>query len=182
MPERFILYLGSNKPHKNLNRLVEAYAAISNLRVPLVIAGTWLPQYPEPRQLADALGLNKSQIRWLGSVPGHDLPALYSAALAFVFPSIVEGFGLPVVEAMACGTPVVCSRIPSLVEVAGDAADLFDPNDITSITIALHVIQDTEFRTALRQRALTQVTQFSWQKTANATLNLYRRIQDISFN
>jgi len=183
LPLRFILYLGSNKPHKNLSRLVEAFAPLRDLEIPLVIAGTWLHQYPEPRRLADTLGLNNAQILWLGPVPGHNLPALYSAALAFVFPSMVEGFGLPVVEAMACGTPVVCSRIPSLVEVAGDAAELFDPVNTTSITTALRrVIQDTEHQTTLRQRALQRATHFSWQKTARVTLNLYRRSQNAPFD
>ena len=182
LPSPFILYLGSNKPHKNLSRLVEAYAPLRDLGIPLVVAGTWLPQYPEPRRIADTLGLDNTQIRWLGPVPGQDLAALYTAALAFAFPSLVEGFGLPVVEAMACGTPVVCSRIPSLVEVAGDAAELFDPMNTTSITNALRqVIQDSDLQTTLRQRALTQAATFSWQKTAQITLDLYRRSQNVPF-
>ena len=112
LPLNFILYLGSNKPHKNLNRLVQAYAPLRDLAIPLVVAGAWLPQYPEPRRLADTLGLDNSHIRWLGPVSGQDLPALYTAAVTFVFPSMGEGFGLPVVVAMAFGTPVACSRIP----------------------------------------------------------------------
>ena len=177
LPARFILYLGSNKPHKNLNRLVQAYGPLRNLGIPLVIAGTWLPLYPESRQLADALDLDNTQIRWLGPVPGQDLPALYTAATVFVFPSMIEGFGLPVIEAMACGTPVTCSRIPSLIEVAGGAAELFDPADIPSITAALRrVIQDTALQETLRLRAFTQVAGFSWQKTAQITINQYREL------
>jgi alpha-1,3-rhamnosyl/mannosyltransferase len=88
---------------------------------------------------------------------------------------MVEGFGLPVVEAMACGTPVACSRIPSLIEVTGDAAELFDPTDTTSITTALRkVIQDTARHKTLRQRGITRAAQFSWQNTAQETLKLYR--------
>ena len=108
-------------------------------------------------------------------MPGQDLAALYSAALAFVFPSLVEGFGLPVIEAMACGAPVLCSHIPALVEVVGDAAELFDPESTASITQALRsVLGDAGRQAELRERGMGQAAAFSWEKTARATLELYR--------
>jgi glycosyltransferase involved in cell wall biosynthesis len=175
LPVAFILYLGSNKPHKNLESLVRAFADLRDLEIPLVVAGTWLPQHPEPHYLAEKLGLDRTQIRWLGPVPGEDLPALYTAASIFVFPSLVEGFGLPVLEAMACGTPVACSRIPSLEEVAGGATEMFDPTDPASISLSLHrLVRDSSRQQELQQEGLIRAAEFSWEKTAQVTLDLYR--------
>ena len=174
LPARFLLYVGSNKPHKNLTTLVRAYASLRDTGVPLVVAGTWLPSYGEPRAVAGALHLDTS-IRWLGPVPGEDLPKLYAAAQLFVFPSLAEGFGLPVIEAMPCGTPVACSRIPSLLEVAGEAAATFDPTDPASLADTLQLLlQDDARREILRQHGLTRAAQFSWNETAKASLTLYR--------
>lgn len=175
LPMGYLLYVGSNKPHKNLSTLVKAYASLREADVPLVIAGAWLPQHPEPRQLAGTLDLDNA-IRWLGPVPGEDLPGLYAAAQLFVFPSLTEGFGLPVIEAMACGTPVACSRVPSLVEVAGDAVTYFDPMDVVALASTLNqLLHDEARREALRQQGLIRAAQFSWEQTAQATLSLYRR-------
>jgi len=146
-----------------------------------VIAGAWDERYPEARQLAHAL--EAPRIRWLGPVPEADLPSLYSAATVFVFPSLFEGFGLPVIEAMACGTPVVCSNVTSLPEVAGDAAILFDPAPLvvetlhaTSLQTALErVLGDDTLRAELREKGLARAAQFSWQVSAAHTLELYRR-------
>jgi len=179
LPEKFILYLGSNKPHKNLVRLIEAWAVVQ-AEVPditLVIAGAWLSQHPEPRQCAQALGLD-DRVCWLGPLPGGDLPALYTAAQAFVFPSLYEGFGLPVIEAMACGTPVVCANTSSLPEVAGDAAVMFDPTQTESIAGALRqVLGNSVLRADLCQQGLMQATKFSWTQTALETLTLYRKFK-----
>ncbi len=178
LPEQFVLYVGSNKPHKNLVRLVEAWAMVQ-AEVPaytLVIAGAWLPQHPEARQNAQVLGI-ADRVCWLGPLPETDLPALYTAAEVFVFPSLYEGFGLPVIEAMACGTPVVCANTSSLPEVAGDAAVMFDPFHSESIAAALRkVLGDADLRTAMRRRSLAQAARFSWQETAQKTLQLYRMI------
>jgi alpha-1,3-rhamnosyl/mannosyltransferase len=179
LPPRFLLYLGSNKPHKNLVRLVEALARLPAglaMATPLVIAGAWLPEHPEPRERAQALGLG-DRVRWLGRVPGTDLPALYAAATGFVFPSLYEGFGLPVIEALACGTPAACAATSSLPEVAGDAALLFDPADVPAIAEALRrLIDDGDLRTELVARGLEQAARFSWERTAQMTLTLYREV------
>ena len=211
LPERFVLYLGSNKPHKNLTRLVEAWQmansewqiANGKLQIAtqiadtrLVIAGAWDERYPEARELANSSGAKASPENgqlpassnqlpvWLGPVPEADLPALYSAATAFVFPSLYEGFGLPVLEAMACGTPVICSNTSSLPEVAGDpaagsgpsAALLVDPLDTAALADALRlVLTDDGLRAELRRRGLARAARFTWQQTAAATLAIYRQ-------
>ncbi len=175
LPDSFVLYVGSNKPHKNLTRLVEAWARSTEYgtRNTLVIAGVWDPRYPQPRLLAERLGLQT--VRWLGPVPEADLPALYSAATLFVFPSLYEGFGLPVLEAMACGVPVVCSNTSSLPEVAGDAALLADPTDTGALAAAIaDLLGDRARREEMRERGLRQVARFSWERTATMTLGIYR--------
>ena len=175
----YLLYLGSNKPHKNLVRLVRAWGSLpASVRATqqLLIAGFEDARYPEARQMTATLGLGDS-LRWLGSVAGDDLPALYSGALAAVNPSLYEGFGLPVLEAMACGTPVACSRTSSLVEVAGDAALLFDPHDEGAIAEAmLSLCTDADLRDGLRQLGLERAKAYSWERTARQTLALYRRV------
>lgn len=178
LPEHFVLYLGSNKPHKNLVRLIEAWARIAPQAptTDLVIAGAWLDRHPEPRQRAVALGLD-DRVRWLGPVAGDDLPALYAAATAFVFPSLYEGFGLPPLEALACGTPVACSNTSSLPEVVGDAALTFDPTSVEAIAAALcRLLDNPALRDDLHERGLARAATFSWQQTATATLTQYRTL------
>ncbi len=177
LPDQFLLYLGINKPHKNLPTLIDAYAQIASRHAPpLVIAGAWDHRYPQAReraarhQLADA-------VRFLGPVDERDLPAVYSAATLFVFPSLYEGFGLPVLEAMACGTPVACSNTPGLAEVAGDAALLFDPLSVTEIRNALvELIEDRRQRARRAEQGLARAALYSWQATAEATLRCYRQL------
>ena len=174
LPEQYVLYLGSNKPHKNLVRLVEAWARPRSL--PLVIAGAWDPRYSEPRQRAEALGLGGS-VLWFGPALELDLPAIYTGAIAFVFPSLYEGFGLPVLEAMACEIPVACSHASSLPEVVGEAALTFDPTDTTAIARAVdRLLSDADLRADLRKRGVRQAARFSWERAARETLALYRAL------
>ena len=189
LPERYALYLGSNKPHKNLVRLIEAWKMVTGLRLEvsspgpygsaaaLVIAGHWDERYPEARERAAALGLGGS-VRFLGAVAEEHLPALYAGAELFVFPSLYEGFGLPVLEALACGVPVVCSNSSSLPEVAGDAALLVDPLDVPAMAEALgRVLGDLSLQQELCARSLARARIFSWERTARETLAVYRRTQ-----
>ncbi len=175
LPTRYVLYLGINKPHKNLARLVEGWAELASqeLRdVTLVIAGRPDPRFPEARRRADQLALRT--VRFLGDIPEDDLAALYTGAELFVFPSLYEGFGLPVIEAMACGAAVACSNSSSLPEVAGDAADLFDPHSASAIAGSIaRVLGDPRWRSELSRRGLARARQFSWQETARRTLEAY---------
>lgn len=176
LPGEYVLYLGSNKPHKNLVGLIRAWSRIQPTALPLVIAGAWDDRYPESRQEADALGMG-DQVRFLGPVPDSDLPALYSGASLFVFPSEYEGFGLPVLEAMACGTPVVCSNESSLPEVAGEAALYVDPTDEESIAQGIgELLEDPDLCRELRERGLARAKLFSWERMARETLGLYREV------
>ena len=179
LPDRYIFYLGINKPHKNLPRLIKAFTLLRNAQypipnIPLIIAGAWDDRYPESRALAAPLG---DAVRFLGPVDDADLPALHSGVTLFVFPSLYEGFGLPVLEAMACGAPVVCGNRSSLPEVAGDAGLLVDPTDTDAITAAIRrVVEDDGLRRALGEKSLAQAGRFSWQRTAAETLAIYREM------
>lgn len=176
LPARYMLYLGINKPHKNLVTLLHACAQLPDSAPPLVIAGAWDDRYPEARQAVATLDL-ATRVRFLGPVAEADLPALYAAAALFVFPSQYEGFGLPVLEAMACGTPVACSNVSSLPEVAGDAALLFDPSTPATIAEALEQLLDAPALCAeLRARGLAQAARFTWARTAALTLDVYRQL------
>ena len=169
LPERFLLYVGTIEPRKNLASLVDAFAQLNRRDLGLVIAGKtgWMsePFFEKVR----ALGLEHS-IVFPGFVADEDLPALYSAADAFVFPSIYEGFGLPVLEAMACGAPVICSNSSSLPEVAGNAAILLPPRDAGAWAGAMaRLVDDPALRSDLRERGLRQAAQFSWHRAAEQT-------------
>jgi alpha-1,3-rhamnosyl/mannosyltransferase len=180
LPQEFLLYFGINKPHKNLARLLQAYAGLESPTLPLIIAGAWDERYPEAKQEAAKLALS-GHVHFLGPISEQDLPALYASATAFVFPSVYEGFGLPVLEAMACGTPVACSNTSSLPEAAGDAALYFDPQNVTEmIAVLQRLLTDAGLRADLRTRGLHRAARFSWRHTAEATLAIYRQIVDSS--
>jgi glycosyltransferase involved in cell wall biosynthesis len=164
----YILAVGTIQPRKNYSRLVAALGDLreGGLDVALVIAGGkgWLdtPIYESVR----AAGL-EAYVKFLGYVNDADLPALYSHAAAFAMPSLYEGFGLPILEAMACGTPVVTSRVSSLPEAAGEAALLVDPTDTGALADALRrVLSDSDLRHRLIERGLRHVAPFVWERTA----------------
>lgn len=172
LPESYVIYIGTLQPRKNLRTLILALAALGgeHASTHLVIAGKqgWLyePLFAQVRGLALA-----ERVHFIGYAPQEDLPALLSAAQAFVLPSLYEGFGLPLLEAMACGTPVICSNVSSLPEVAGDAAILVDPRDTAQWVQALQrVLEDAGLRSALIERGLQQVQRFSWARCARETL------------
>jgi alpha-1,3-rhamnosyl/mannosyltransferase len=174
--EDLLLFVGSNKPHKNLVRLIEAWARLQPRRETLVVAGPWDPRYPEARRRVEELGLGGA-VRFVGHVSDVELAALYGAATLCVVPSEWEGFGLPALEAMACGTAVACSHAGALPEVVGDAALLFDPLDVDAIAAAIRVLlDDADRRVELTRRGLERVRQFSWERAAAATLALHRRL------
>ena len=182
LPEEYILYVGTYKKHKNLPMLVKAFAGLpeeTRLASPLVLVGKPDPRFPEVPSLVRELALEGCVLS-RDHVEEEDLPALYGGATLFVMPSIYEGFGLPVIEAMACGVPVVCARIPALSEVTGGSAVLVDPNDAADIrTALLRLLKDPELRSSLRKSGLRRAAQFSWRKTAGIVLETYRSVLGI---
>jgi alpha-1,3-rhamnosyl/mannosyltransferase len=177
LPDNFALYMGSNKPHKNLRLLVQALAVTpADQRFELVIAGQWDQRVGEPKMLAVTHGVDQ-HITWLGPVAQSVLPALYSAASVFVFPSEYEGFGLPVLEAMACGTPVICSNASSLPEVAGDAALMLPPGEHEAWSAAIRaVLNNTAMRIQMTSAGLRRAQSFSWAAAARQMLEIYAAV------
>jgi len=178
LPGRFILYVGTLEPRKNLVKLIHAYKKAMPLlgRVPLLLGGALGWKYEEILQAAKDPAL-AGRVRLLGRVPDEDLPALYSLATVFVFPSLYEGFGLPVLEAMACGTPVITSRTSSLPEVAGDAGVLVDPSNEDEIARAMiDVVTRQDLALTLGRESLARAAVFSWRRCAEETLEVYKNV------
>jgi glycosyltransferase involved in cell wall biosynthesis len=171
---RVVLTASAKRPHKNLMRLLDAWALLpAETRPVLVLPGYPTPHEAELRVHADGLGLERDT-RFLGWVSAADLEGLYRLASCFVFPSLYEGFGLPVLEAMARGVPVACSDRASLPEVAGDAARLFDPESPRAIADAVReILTDPATADRLREAGLRQAGRFRWSATAQATLRSY---------
>lgn len=173
---KVVLAASAKRPHKNLPRLLEAMAAIAADRRPVLL----LPGYPteherELQELAARLGID-ADTRFLGWVDGDELEALYAVSDAFVMPSLYEGFGLPVLEAMARGIPVACSDRSSLPEVAGDAALQFDPEDVRAIAEAVtRLVHDVPTAERLRSAGPIRAREFSWTRTARETVAAYGR-------
>jgi len=175
LPERFVLFVGTLEPRKNLVRLVEAFARVYNGRVGLVLVGGkgWL--YDDLFARVESLGLGEAVI-FPGYVVGDELPLWYNAAAALAYPSVYEGFGLPVLEAQACGTPVLTSNVSSLPEAAGDAALMVDPYDVETLAVGLErLLTDELLRHELRERGLTHAREFTWPHAAQETACVYRR-------
>ena len=178
--DEYILSVGSIQPRKNLARLIAAYASLRRLRpqakLPqLVLVGkkAWL--FDETLRAATEHGLT-SVIIFTGYVPEADLPALYSGARCFIYPSYFEGFGLPVLEAMQCGTPVIAGNRTSLPEVVGDAGLLVDPFDEQALALAMaRVIENSDLAAELCVKGLKRAREFSWQKTARMTIEVYEQ-------
>jgi glycosyltransferase involved in cell wall biosynthesis len=172
----FALYVGNIKPHKNLERLIDAFDLVRRSgfeRLELLIIGDQISKYPRLRRAVDRHKLHK-HVRFLGFVADDTLAALYRLATVFVFPSLYEGFGLPPLEAMASGTPVVTSNRSSLPEVVGDAAVLVDPYSAASIAEGIQrVLGDADLRRTLTQRGLARAAEFSWDTSIRRIREVY---------
>ena len=180
LPDHFLIHVGTIEPRKNLTRLVEAlhHLRSEGLRIPLLVVGGkgWLSeglyQKLEELEMRDA-------VHFSGYVPAPDLPLLYCAARAAVMPSVYEGFGLPVLEAMACGTPVASSNCSSLPEIGGQAAQFFDPYSVEEMAAVIGTIwTDSEMRAEMKQDGLAQAARFSWDRAAQETQKVYETVLD----
>ncbi len=182
LPEKFILYVGDVTWNKNLPRLIEA---VQKINLSLVLAGKAIIEeefdknnsWNQDRIKVKRLMANDKRFIPLGFIPNEDLVALYNLATVFTMPSLYEGFGLPILEAMACGTPVVTSKKGSLAEVAGEGAFLVDPYDINNIANGIgEVYFNKKLQQELIKKGLAQAKKFTWGKTAEETSNVYKKI------
>jgi glycosyltransferase involved in cell wall biosynthesis len=175
LPDRFVLCVGTLEPRKNHTRLMEAFARIYDGKSKLVLIGGkgWL--YDELFAKVEALGLNDAVVL-PGYVTNGELPLWYNAATAFAYPSLYEGFGMPILEAQACGTPVITSSLPPMTEAAGKAALLANPYDVEELAANLNrLLTDEPLRSELEERGLAHTRQFTWMRTAQETACVYRR-------
>jgi glycosyltransferase involved in cell wall biosynthesis len=191
LPDHFVLFVGTLEPRKNLVTLIEAFSNLKHLHlrcapaqvqvsqtsnVKLVLVGGKGWYYDQIFATVERLGLN-DRVIFAGYIPNGDLPTWYNAADVFVFPSRYEGFGLPVLEAMACGTPTVTSTASSLPEVAGDAALAVAPDDVDALTEALYrALTDMALREELRVKAVARAAKFTWEETARRTVAVYHQV------
>ncbi|MEW5721355.1 MAG: glycosyltransferase family 1 protein, partial [Chloroflexota bacterium] len=182
LPEKYLLYLGGYDQRKNVRVIVEAFARLPEFyRVGyrLALAGVNLGRmdsefFPDPRRLARAAHLPDDALCCVGWVEEEDKPALYAGAVVFLYPSLYEGFGLQPLEAMACGTPVLCANTSSLPEVAGDAAITLPPDDAPAWADAIRaVLTEDPRRAEMRERGIVQARKFSWARCAEETLSVY---------
>lgn len=175
LPERFLLSVATMEPRKNIPRLLQALARLPEAP-PLILCGGKGWYYEEIYATIERLEL-AGRVHLPGFIPQGDLPFWYNAATWFVYPSLYEGFGLPALEALACGTPAIVSRTSSLPEVVGDAALLIDPHDVDFLTAALaHALQAPDVAARLRQAGPAQAARFSWQRTATETAAVYQQL------
>jgi glycosyltransferase involved in cell wall biosynthesis len=175
LPRQFVLFVGTLEPRKNLTRLLEAFSQVYDGQTRLVLAGGkgWL--YDDLFARVEELNLSAA-VLFPGYVRSEDLPLWYNAATALAYPSLYEGFGMPVTEAQACGTPVLTSDTSSLPEAAGGAALLVDPHSVEEIAAGLiRILGDQTLRNDLRERGLAHARRFSWSRTAEQTIEVYRR-------
>jgi glycosyltransferase involved in cell wall biosynthesis len=181
LPERFVFWVGDFRPEKNLAFLIQAWARLQKKLpepLPLVLAGAQTGEFQKLKKEVTRHGIDGA-VLFPGFIRDDDLPALYSAATVFVFPSLYEGFGLPPLEAMACGTPCVVSNSSSLPEVTGSAALLFNPTSLDDFEeCMLRVLTQPDLYQRLRQDGLRQSALFPWSKAAGETLQVYRAVWD----
>lgn len=176
---QYLLFVGAIEPRKNIAGLVRAYHSLGqelkdNFKLLIVGASGWLNE--QIYSLVSELGLQEN-VKFLGFVPDEDLVFFYNGAAAFVYPSFYEGFGIPVVEAMACGTPVITSDVSSLPEVVGEAGIMVDPQDIEAISDAItSVLTNASLREGMKQKSLDRAKAFSWEQSARQTLAVYKDV------
>jgi alpha-1,3-rhamnosyl/mannosyltransferase len=177
MPGEYLLFVGALEPRKNVGRLLDALDLLRQRAAdvpPLAIVGPpgWRNEEIHARVMSSA-----THVRLLGYLPQRDVVALMAGAAVFTLPSLYEGFGIPVLEAMACGTPVLTSRSGALAEIAGDAALLVDPGDVEEIAAGVEkVLGDSQLRADLSRRGMARAAQFSWERTARETVQVYERV------
>jgi glycosyltransferase involved in cell wall biosynthesis len=183
LPERYLLYVGTVEPRKNLATLLRAYCDLpAELRnaCPLVLGGKWGWKSEDVRELFESKGRH-SGVRYLGYVADEDLPALYGGAVALLYPSFYEGFGLPPLEAMACGTAAIVSTASAVKEVVGSNAIQLDPNDLTGWREAMRrAIAENEYLESYRREGISHAAKFGWEQSARKTLGVYRRVLGIA--
>ena len=178
LPQDFILNVGVVEPRKNLTLFLKSYQQLrfQGISLPLVIVGGLGWMYEDVFRLAESLGI-KEQVHFTGYVPNHDLPIVYNLSRVFVYPSIYEGFGLPPLEAMACGTPVITTAVSSMPEHVGDAGILIPPQDEKALTNALQkLINNSTLQEELSSKGLERASQFTWKRTAQETLKVYQSV------
>ncbi len=179
LPERFVLFVGTLEPRKNLVTLLQAYAKLrgrGRIDHALVLVGGKGWYYSEIYATAERLRL-REHVLFAGFVPQEELPLWYNAADVFVYPSLYEGFGLPPLEAMACGTPVISSNVSAMPEVVGDAGLLVDPHDADAIAEALfRVLQDAQLHSFLRSAGIERASAYTWRATAQRTSRVYHQL------
>jgi glycosyltransferase involved in cell wall biosynthesis len=182
--EKFLLAVGGISPHKNLAALIDAFekiCAVQSSEIKLVLVGDYkddpfFSAYPALKKQVAERGL-EGKVVFTGFIPDDDLAFLYNAASLLVFPSLEEGFGLPAIEAMSCGTPVAASRTGSLPEVLGEAGRFFNPRDVDDMArVIQNILGDEATRTAMRESGLTRARQFRWQKAATETLDIFNEL------
>jgi glycosyltransferase involved in cell wall biosynthesis len=176
----YLLHVGASTYHKNTARVLRAFDLFSRecgVDHALYIVGKWIPKALADLEASYPVLVQAGRLRVLGFVPDDDLPALYCGAEALVYPSVIEGFGLPVLEAMRCGTPVLTSSTSSLPEVGGEAALYVDPYDVDAIAASLYKLaSQPSLRADLSARGLQQAALFTWAHTAEQTLRIYEQL------
>ena len=180
LPERFILYVGTYLPHKNINTLIEAYSILVSDKTvahSLVLAGNKGRSFKKTSNMISKFKLER-HVRCIGFVDEDDLPYVYNMSDLFVFPSMYEGFGLPLIESMACGVPVIATKTSCLPEIGGEAVTYFSPKDRDELYNKMkNILAKAHVRSEMIRRGLRQAKKYSWEKMAKKTIELYKQIE-----